>query len=147
MDNMKVKIKYLDKTINRPEYATEGSAGMDLAASLESPVVLKAGGRALIPTGVAIQIPRGCGGSVFPRSGLAFKKGISMCNCVGVIDSDYTGEIKVALHNISGHDYTVNPGDRVAQLVCLPVAMAELEEVSDLDETERGAGGFGSTGR
>ena len=144
---MKVKIKYLSDKAVRPEYATIGSAGMDLSAVIDAPVELKAGGRVLIPTGIAIQIPTGYGGFIFPRSGLAHKKGISMSNCVGVIDSDYTGEIKVALHNISGHNYTVNPGDRVAQLVFLPIEVAELEEVDELDKTERGVGGFGSTGR
>lgn len=143
---MKVKIQYLSPKAARPEYATDGSAGMDLTAAMDQPVLLKVGGRAMIPTGIAIQIPQGYGGFVFPRSGLAYKKGISMANCVGVIDSDYTGEIKVVLHNISGHDYTVNPGDRVAQLVFLPVPQAELEEVDELEETRRGSGGFGSTG-
>ncbi len=143
---MKVKIQYLSQKATRPEYATDGSAGMDLTAVMEQPVVLKVGGRAMIPTGIAMQIPQGYGGFIFPRSGLAYKKGISMANCVGVIDSDYTGEIKVVLHNISGHDYTVNPGDRVAQLVFLPVPQAELEEVDELEETRRGSGGFGSTG-
>ena len=143
---MKVKIQYLNDMAIKPEYATTGSAGMDLCAAMENPVELKVGGRAMIPTGIAMQIPEGYGGFVFPRSGLAYKKGISMANCVGVIDSDYTGEIKVVLHNISGHDYTVNPGDRIAQMVFLPVGMAELCEVDELDETDRGSGGFGSTG-
>lgn len=144
---MKVKIKYLNEKAVKPEYATKGSAGLDLSAAIDSPIVLKAGGRALVPTGFAIQIPDGYAGFIFPRSGLAYKKGISMPNCVGVIDSDYTGELKVAVYNISGHDYTVNPGDRVAQLVFMPVAVAEFEEVDMLDATERGEGGFGSTGR
>ncbi len=144
---MQVKIQYLDNTVPKPEYATTGSAGMDLSASLQEPVTVPAGGRALIPTGVAMGIPEGFGGFVFPRSGLSYKKGISMCNCVGVIDSDYTGEIKVAIHNISKEDYTIHPGDRIAQLVFLPVAQAELVVCDALDETERGSGGFGSTGR
>ena len=92
---MKVKIQYLNDMAVKPEYATAGSAGMDLCAAMENPVELKVGGRAMIPTGIAMQIPEGYGGFVFPRSGLAYKKGISMANCVGVIDSDYTGEIKV----------------------------------------------------
>ncbi len=143
---MKVKIQYLNENAVKPEYATKGSAGMDLCAAMENPVELRAGGRAMIPTGIAMQIPEGYGGFIFPRSGLAYKKGISMANCVGVIDSDYTGEIKVVLHNIAGHDYTVNPGDRIAQMVFLPVGIAELAETEELDETDRGAGGFGSTG-
>lgn len=144
---MKVKIKYLDAQAARPEYATAGSAGMDLAAWIPTPLTVRAGSRALVPTGIALQIPRGWAGFVFPRSGLAFNKGITMCNAVGVIDSDYTGEIKVAVHNISVNDYTINPGDRIAQLVFLPVEQAELEEAESLEETGRGAGGFGSTGR
>lgn len=143
---MNVKIKYVNPEAKRPEYATEGSAGMDLSAVMDNPVTLRVGGRAMIPTGIALQIPEGYGGFIFPRSGLSYKKGISMANCVGVIDSDYTGEIKVVLHNISGHDYTVNPGDRIAQLVFMPVAKAELQVVEELDTTERGGGGFGSTG-
>ncbi len=143
---MNVKIKYVNPEAKKPEYATDGSAGMDLSAVMDNPVTLRVGGRAMIPTGIALQIPEGYGGFVFPRSGLSYKKGISMANCVGVIDSDYTGEIKVVLHNISGHDYTVNPGDRIAQLVFMPVAKAELEVVEELDVTERGGGGFGSTG-
>lgn len=144
---MQVKIQYLNDTVPKPEYATRGSAGMDLSAAIEKAVMVPAGGRMLIPTGVAMQIPEGYGGFVFPRSGLSFKKGISMCNCVGVIDSDYTGEIKVAVHNISQEDYTINPGDRIAQLVFLSVPQAELIPCESLDETERGDGGFGSTGR
>ncbi len=144
---MKIQIKYLNKNVQKPEYATDGSAGMDLAASIDAPVILKVGGRAIVPTGVAMSIPKGYAGFVFPRSGLAYKKGISMCNCVGVIDSDYTGEIKVALHNISGHEYAVNPGDRVAQIVFMPIEIGEFEEVEELNETQRGTGGFGSTGK
>lgn len=143
---MKLKVKYLNEKAARPEYATCGSAGLDLTAAMDMPVLLKVGGRAMIPTGIAVKIPEGYGGFVFPRSGLAYKKGISMANCVGVIDSDYMGELKVVLHNISGHDYTVNPGDRIAQLVLMPVAMAEIEEVEELEQTTRGSGGFGSTG-
>lgn len=143
---MKVKIQYLNEKAIKPEYATAGSAGMDLCAAMDNPVELRVGGRVMIPTGIAMQIPEGYGGFIFPRSGLAYKKGISMANCVGVIDSDYTGEIQVVLHNISGHDYTVNPGDRIAQIVFLPVGMAELCEVEELEETRRGTGGFGSTG-
>ncbi len=144
---MQVKIQYLNDAVPKPEYATSGSAGMDLSAAVEEAVTVPAGGRMLIPTGVAIQIPEGYGGFIFPRSGLSFKKGISMCNCVGVIDSDYTGEIKVAVHNISQEEYTIHFGDRIAQLVFLPVLQAELIPVDSLDETERGSGGFGSTGR
>ncbi len=144
---MQVKIQRLDQEMPAPQYATAGSAGMDLSAAVQEPVTVQKGGRMLIPTGIAMQIPEGYGGFVFPRSGLSYKKGISMCNCVGVIDSDYTGEIKVAVHNISDEDYTVHRGDRIAQLVFLPVPQAELVECDELQETERGGGGFGSTGR
>lgn len=141
-----VKIKYLHPSVTKPEYATDGSLGLDLAAALESPLTVKAHAREVVPVGIAIQIPKGYGGFIFPRSGLALKKGLTMCNAVGVIDNDYTGEIKLAMLNISDKDYTINPGDRVAQLVILPVACARLIEVESLTETDRGAGGFGSTG-
>lgn len=141
-----VKIKILSEYAQMPEYATDGSLGMDLSAAIESPVMLKAGERRLIPLGFAIQIPDGWGAFVFPRSGLSFKKGITMCNSVGVIDTDYTGEVKVSAINLSDKDYTINPGDRIAQLVFLPVEKAKLVPVENLDDTDRGAGGFGSTG-
>ncbi len=143
---MQVKIQYINEKIAKPEYATEGSAGMDLVASIKEPLEIKAGDRAMIPSGIAIQMPKGYGGFVFPRSGLSYKSGITLCNSVGVIDSDYTGEIKIAVHNTSNNDYTIHPGDRIAQLVFLPVGIAELVECKALDETDRGSGGFGSTG-
>ncbi|MEG1442321.1 MAG: dUTP diphosphatase [Oscillospiraceae bacterium] len=135
-----IKIKYLNKNITKPRYATDGSLGMDLSASLTYPVVVKAGERVVVPVGFSMQIPKGYGGFVFPR------KGITMCNSVGVIDTDYTGEIKLAMINISDKDYTINPLDRVAQLVFMPVEFGNLIEVESLTETERGDGGFGSTG-
>lgn len=142
-----VKIKYLSENVVCPEYSTDGSLGMDLSAALEEPVTIKAGERALIPLGFAIQFPIGWGAFIFPRSGLSSKKGITLSNCVGVVDPDYTGEVKVSLANISKEDYTVNPGDRIAQLVFLPVEKAKFVVVDDLDDTDRGAGGFGSTGK
>lgn len=144
---MKIKIKYLNGLADKPEFKTDGSAGMDLTAAISEPLELKAGERKLVPAGFAIQIPVGFGGFIFPRSGLSHKSGITMSNSVGVIDSDYTGEIKVALCNISNEDYTINPHDRIAQMVIMPVASVELFEVDELDETERGEGGFGSTGK
>ncbi len=141
-----VKIKLLSEHAHMPEYKTDGSLGMDLSAAIATPLTIKAGQRVLIPLGFALQIPDGWGAFVFPRSGLSFKKGLTMCNSVGVIDTDYTGEVKVAAINVSDTDYTVNPGDRIAQLVFLPVEKARLVEVASLDDTERGAGGFGSTG-
>lgn len=142
-----VRIKYLSENAVRPEYSTDGSLGMDLSAALDQPLTIKAGERVLIPLGFAIQIPDGWGAFVFPRSGLSFKKGITMSNCVGVIDTDYTGEVKVSAVNLSKEDYTINPGDRVAQLVFLPVEKARFIEAESLDNTDRGAGGFGSTGK
>lgn len=141
-----VKIKILSEYAECPEYATDGSLGMDLSAAIASPITIKSGERVLIPLGFALQIPDGWGAFVFPRSGLSFKKGLTMCNSVGVIDTDYTGEVKVAAINLSNKDYTVNPRDRIAQMVFLPVEKANLVSVMSLDDTERGSGGFGSTG-
>lgn len=142
-----VKIQLLSKTATMPTYATDGSLGMDLSANVEEPITIKAGERVLIPLGFAIQVPDGWGAFVFPRSGLSFKGGISMCNCVGVIDTDYTGEVKVAAINLSDKDYVINPGDRIAQMVFLPVEKARLVQSESLEDTKRGAGGFGSTGK
>lgn len=130
-----------------PEYATEGSAGTDLSAAIKNPMLVRPNERTLIPTGIALQIPKGYAGFVFARSGLALRQGLSLCNGVGVIDSDYTGEIKVGVVNLSDKEYTVNPGDRVAQLVIMPIARAEFIEVDELEHTARGGGGFGSTGK
>lgn len=141
-----IKIKILSEHAQMPEYATDGSLGMDLSAAISSPVTFKPGERKLIPLGFAMQIPDGWGAFIFPRSGLSFKKGLTMCNGVGVIDTDYTGEVKVSTVNISDKDYTVNPGDRIAQLIFLPVEKAKFVQVENLDDTDRGDGGFGSTG-
>ena len=121
---------------------------MDLYACLDLDVVLKPGERALIPTGIAIALPDSSYVAyIYARSGLAIKNGITLSNCVGVVDSDYRGEIKVGLVNLSDKDYTVTSGDRIAQMVIAPVIIPEISEVDELDETERGAGGFGSTGK
>ena len=141
-----VKIKYLSDKATEPRYATDGSLGMDLSAALSEPVVIKPGESVAVPTGIAIQIPDGWGAFVFPRSGLSLKSGITMCNCVGVIDTDYTGELKAAVINVSDKEFTVNSGDRIAQLVFLPVEKARLVSAEELDNTDRGDGGFGSTG-
>ncbi len=131
-----------------PKRATAGSAGLDLCACIDEPLTVKAGERAVIPSGIAIALESSeVVALVFARSGLAIKHGISLSNSVGVIDSDYRGEICVGIINTSREDYTVNPGERIAQLVLTPVIPAEPVEVESLDETERGAGGFGSTGR
>lgn len=131
-----------------PAYETKGSAGMDLRAAVaeEAPVVLKPGARASIPTGLAFALPEGFEGQVRPRSGLAVRCGISQVNTPGTIDSDYRGEVMVLLINHGQEDFTVRRGDRIAQLVVAPVIQARWAEVDSLDETARGAGGFGSTG-
>lgn len=148
MSKLEIMVKRLSDGVKMPFYATEGSAGLDLSASLEESVVLKKGEIRLIPTGIAISIPTPeYGAFVFARSGLASKHGICLANSVGVIDSDYRGEIKCALINLGNEDFTIEPGERIAQLVFMPVAQANLTEVDSLDETKRGAGGFGSTGR
>lgn len=141
-----VKIKYLSDKAVPPEYATDGSLGMDVSAAADAPITLKAGQRRLIPLGFAMEIPNGWGAFLFPRSGLAFRNGISMSNCVGVIDPDYRGEVKASVINLSEEDYVINPGDRIAQMVFLPVEKAVLKESDKLFETERADGGFGSTG-
>ncbi len=145
---MQLKIKKLNDNAIIPKAATGGSAGMDLYACLDSDVVLKPGQRALIPTGIAIALPDSSYVAyIYARSGLAIKYGITLSNCVGVVDSDYRGEVKVGLVNLSDKDYTVASGERIAQMVIAPVIIPEINEVDELDETARGAGGFGSTGK
>ena len=129
-----------------PAYATPLSAGVDLRAALEEPVVLAPLGRALIPTGLYMAIPAGFEGQVRPRSGLAAKHGVTVLNTPGTIDADYRGEIKVILVNLSEVPFTVEPGERIAQMVFARCEQAQFEQVETLDETQRGAGGFGSTG-
>ena len=149
---MELKIKALSPKIGTaipfPARATEGSAGIDLAACVDGPVTIAPRALVSIPTGIAIALPSPeYVALVFARSGLGIKHGISLSNGVGVIDSDYRGEIRVGLTNLSDAPYTVMPGDRVAQLAVVPVVQAALERVEELDDTGRGSGGFGSTGR
>ena len=145
---MKLKIKKLNDNATIPKRATEGSAGMDLYACIETPIVLGAGERTMIPTGIAISLPNAdYVAYIYARSGLAVKNGITLSNCVGVVDSDYRGEIKIGLINLSKQDFVINPNERIAQMVIAPVILPEIEEVAELDETLRGEGGFGSTGR
>lgn len=149
---MELKIKALSpklgKEIPFPSYATAGSAGMDLRACVDEPVTVAPGQRVAIPTGFAIALPDpGWVALIYARSGLAVKHGLAPANCVGVVDSDYRGEIVVGLLNSSGEAYTIEPGERVAQLVIMPVTQARITVTDTLDETERGEGGFGSTGR
>ena len=130
-----------------PSYQTSGSAGLDLHAALADPVTLAPGGRHLVPTGLALAIPQGYEGQVRPRSGLALKHGLSLVNSPGTIDSDYRGQVAVILINHGIEPFTIKPLDRIAQLVITRVEHAELQWVESLDETERGAGGYGSTGQ
>ena len=131
-----------------PAYETVGAAGMDLRAAVEddAPIVLKPGGRVMAPTGLAFAVPPGFEAQVRPRSGLAAKAGVTCLNTPGTIDSDYRGEVKVILINLGEEDFTIRRGDRIAQLVIAPVTQASWSLVASLDETTRGAGGFGSTG-
>ncbi|NOZ94270.1 MAG: dUTP diphosphatase [Acidobacteria bacterium] len=129
-----------------PRYATALSAGADLLAAVGEPVVLAPGGRVAVPTGLALEIPPGYEGQVRPRSGLALHRGVTVANAPGTIDADYRGEVKVLLINLGPEPVTITRGDRIAQLVIAPVARVRLEEVEELGDTGRGAGGFGSTG-
>ena len=129
-----------------PKQATAGSAGYDLCACMDAPQTIEPGERCVFPSGLAAEIPAGTAGFVFTRSGLGIKKGIHVTNGVGVIDSDYRGEIQIGLHNLSTEPYTVQPGERIAQMIIMPYFAPVIEEVTSLTETDRGAGGFGSTG-
>lgn len=140
-----IKIK-LTRNAALPEYATNGAAAVDLRAAIDGSVVISAGSRTLIPTGIALSIPKGYVGIVAARSGLACKKGICLSNGIGVIDSDYRGEIFVGLFNSSDKDFTIEPCERIAQLMFMSVENAVFMPVDNLDETDRGEGGFGSTG-
>ena len=144
---MKVDIKKLNENAVIPQYATEQSAGMDLHAVLDEPVTLRSLERKLIKTDLAIALPAGYKADVRPRSGLALKHGITVLNTPGTIDADYRGNIGVILVNLSTEPYTVQPGDRIAQLVITKYEHVEFEESVELSETERGTGGFGSTSR
>lgn len=142
-----MKVKIINKSrFPSPNYKTSGAAGLDLYANLEEAIVLKPLEIKLIPTGIYLSIPQGYEGQIRARSGLALKHGISLANGVGTIDSDYRGEVGVILVNLGKEDYTINGGDRIAQLVFIKYEKAQLEEVEQLDRTERDKGGFGSTG-
>ena len=143
----KIDFKKLHKNAHIPTYGTEYAAGADLYACLEQPVCVTEGTTEFIPTGIAMSIPEGLVGLIYARSGMACKKGLAPANKVGVIDSDYRGEIMVALHNHSTQDIVVENEERVAQMVIAPYLYAVYEEVNELDETVRGEGGFGSTGK
>ncbi len=142
-----LKIKRLEHNKVLPEYKTEGAAGMDLSAAIEEPVVLKPLERTLIPTGIKIELEHGYEAQVRPRSGLSIKHGITLINCVGTVDEDYRGELCVPVVNLSNETYTIQPGERIAQMVIARVEQAKIEIVEELSDTERGVGGFGSTGK
>ena len=144
---MKVQVRRLQSDLPLPEYASEGSAGLDLRAALETPCTLAPGERRLIPTGLEIALPPGFEAQVRPRSGLAFKRGVTVLNSPGTIDSDYRGEIGVILINHGTESVTLERGERIAQMVVAPVTRLVWDEVEDLDATRRGRGGFGSSGR
>ncbi len=145
MQEINVKIWREANTINIPEYATPGSSGVDLCSTMYC--MIKPGDQALIPTGIKLAIPEGYEAQIRPRSGLALNQKITIPNSPGTIDADYRGEVMVLLKNEGEDPFTLRFGDRIAQMVFVPVARAKFEEVKTLDETKRGAGGFGSTGR
>ncbi|MBO4571990.1 MAG: dUTP diphosphatase [Bacteroidales bacterium] len=143
-----MQVKIVNKSaFPLPQYATALSAGMDLKANIEEPVTLGILERAMIPTGLFIELPEGFEAQIRPRSGLAAKHGLSVLNSPGTIDADYRGEIKVILVNLSNEPFTVNPGERIAQMVVARHEKVEWQKVDELEETQRGAGGFGSTGK
>jgi dUTP pyrophosphatase len=148
MREVSVKVKILGDAsdVRLPAYQTEGAAGMDLHACLGEPLSLKAGEWAVIPTGLALSIPAGYEAQVRPRSGLASRHGITVLNSPGTIDSDYRGEVCIILINHGGKDYSIEPGERIAQMIFAPVTRAALELSRELDTTERACGGFGHTG-
>ncbi len=146
---MKLKIKKLCESAILPQYASEGAAGLDLYACIsdyDGMTDIQSESTELIKTGIAIEIPKGYVGLIYARSGLATKKGLRPANCVGVIDSDYRGEIIVALHNDSAQSQSISNGERIAQLVIMPFIHVETELCNELSDTQRGTGGFGSTG-
>ena len=143
---LRLRVKRLRESARLPEYMSDGAAGMDLHACLDGPLSLLPGARSLVPTGLAMALPPGHEGQIRPRSGLASKHGVTCVNAPGTIDADYRGEVKVALVNLGQDSFTVHHGERIAQLVVAPVVRADVTLVDDLDETARGAGGFGSTG-
>jgi dUTP pyrophosphatase len=145
-DAITIRIQRVGKVrVELPRYMTPGAAGMDVCAAIEGPIRIGSLERARVPSGFAIAIPRGYEGQVRPRSGAAWKHGLSIPNAPGTIDSDYRGEVAVLLVNLGSEPVTIEPGQRIAQLVICPVARAELVEVDELDDTTRGSGGFGHT--
>ncbi|MCR4880595.1 MAG: dUTP diphosphatase [bacterium] len=146
MNKINLKIKKISKLAQLPTYATEGAAGMDLYAANEEPITLAPLERRLVPLGFTMELPAGYEAQIRPRSGMAIKRGITLSNCVGTVDEDYRGEVCVGLVNLSREDYTIQAGDRIAQMVIAPVTKAVIIEADELAQTVRGEGGFGSTG-
>ena len=142
-----LRVKKKDKSVPLPKYETIGSAGLDIRAFIASDLAIPPMGRAKIPTGLFFEIPEGYEAQIRPRSGLALKWGVTLLNSPGTIDSDYRGELEVIIINTGSESFTVKNGDRIAQMVISPVARAVISEAEQLSETERGAGGFGSTGK
>ncbi len=142
-----IRVKKLHPAAKLPTYGSCEAAGADLYACLEEPVTIAPGETCFVPTGIALEVPKGCAGLVYARSGLACKRGLAPANKVGVVDSDYRGEIKVALHNHGNVSQTVEPGERMAQFIITPVLTPVYEEAEELSDTSRGVGGFGSTGK
>ena len=145
--NPTVRVKKLREGAALPQYGSDYAAGADLSACLEEAVVIAPGETRLVPTGLAMEIPQGFAGLIYARSGLASKRGLAPANKVGVVDADYRGEVMVALHNHSSQSQEVAPGERIAQLVIAPFLTVNYEAAEELDDTVRGAGGFGSTGK
>ena len=144
---VKILVKKFDKNIKLPTYKTSGSSGMDLVAHIKNKITIKPGKTAMISTGIAVAIPKNYEIQIRPRSGLAAKKSISVLNTPGTVDSDYRGEIKIILINLSQESFVVKSGDRVAQMILCPIVRAKLKEIKNLPNTIRGKGGFGSTGK
>lgn len=142
-----LKIERLPHNKSLPEYQTEGAAGMDLCAAIDEPILLKPLERKLIPTGIKIELEKGFEAQVRPRSGISIKHGISLVNCVGTIDEDYRGEVCIPVINLSNEQYTIQPDERIAQMIIARVEKAQIKVVQSLSETQRATGGFGSTGK
>lgn len=146
MYKVELKVEKLPHCSALPEYKTTGASGMDLSAGIDKDIVLKPMERKLIPTGIKIEVPMGFEAQVRPRSGMSIKQGLTLVNCTGTIDADYRGEIKVPMINLSGETQIIKNGDRIAQMVIMPIAIADIKIVDELSQTLRGEGGFGSTG-
>ena len=144
---IKVQIKKLDPNVEIPEYKTSGSSGVDLMANLSQNIIIKSGESCLVPTGLSISIPKDCEVQIRPRSGLAAKSQITVLNTPGTIDSDYRGELKIIIFNHGKEQFVIKNKDRIAQMVLMPILKFDFQEVDELDDSGRGTGGFGSTGK